>query len=114
MHLVEKTFTLDPLSENDAPIKYKGYLDLKNPLWNGWANPYFTEDVRNQFITDEEKFLGNMQEEKELIEELKLIEPNYDSYGNKLYFFGGFICWDMVEDFTKDEIKTIKQFREER
>jgi|TARA_E500000318_G_scaffold18644_1_gene19447 hypothetical protein len=109
MHLVKKTFTLEALTENDNPIKYKGYLNLKNPLWNGWANPYFTKEVRDKFIADEEKLLG--WSEEEVIQELKSIEPTYDSYGTELYYFGQFLCWDMEEDFTEEEIKTIKQYR---
>ncbi len=31
MHLVKKTFTLEALTKNDNPIKYKGYLNLKTP-----------------------------------------------------------------------------------
>ena len=109
MHLVKKTFTLEALTENDNPIKYKGYLNLKNPLWNGWANPYFTKEVRDKFIADEEKLLG--WSEEEVTQELKSIESTYDSYGTELYYFGQFLCWDMEEDFTEEEIKTIKQYR---
>jgi hypothetical protein len=112
MHLVKKTFTLEALTKNDNPIKYKGYLNLKNPLWNGWANPYFTKKVRDKFIADEEKLCGDRQD-GESIQEMKSIEPTYDSYGTELYYFGSFLCWDMEEDFTEEEIYAVKQYREE-
>tara|TARA_R100000388_G_scaffold15370_1_gene12287 strand:- start:145 stop:504 length:360 start_codon:yes stop_codon:yes gene_type:complete len=113
MHLVKKTFTLEALTKNYKPIKYKGYLNLKNPLWNGWANPYFTKKVRDKFIADEERLWGDTQGEKEYIQEMKSIEPTYDSYGTELYYFGSFLCWEMEEDFTEEEIYAVKQYREE-
>lgn len=103
MNLIKAKFTF---SEYEDFPTFEGAYDPNNRYWNGWANPYFNQATRDAFIEYEKSLLKDMSKEyqkenEEFLAELESIQAETIN-GEELYYFGGFLCWDEVE-----EVKTF-------
>jgi hypothetical protein len=99
MNLIKSKFTFSDYE--DFPI-FEGAYDLTNRYWNGWANPYFNQATRDDFINHQKKLLGNnlSEDDSEFLAELEGIQAETIN-GEELYYFGGFLCWDEVENLKE-------------
>lgn len=98
MELVKAKFTFSDFEK--FPI-FEGFYDPSNRYWNGWANPYFNQKTRDSFVLYQKYWMNiceqNSEDDKEFIKSLETIQPEIIN-GEKLFYFGGFLCWDEVED----------------
>ena len=99
MNLIKSKFTFSDYE--DFPI-FEGAYDPTNRYWNGWANPYFNQAIRDSFINHQKKLLGNnlSEDDSEFLAELEGIQAEKIN-GEELYYFGGFLCWDEVENLKE-------------
>ena len=107
MILDYKTVTTDGLNFN-LPC----YVNKDNERWNGWINPYLTEDNFKKYLNQQLKwqienpyYFENLDFIQSLIEiGQNPIEVNIHGWDKtKLFYLGGFICWQYVEEGKKNE-----------
>jgi len=81
-----KQFKVTINCDIECPI-FNAYYDPTNKYWNGWCNPYFDKENRDNFIGWLKSWINH---DKEYMEEITSTEPTV----NGLYYFGSSIVWE--------------------
>jgi len=101
MNYINKTVTTEGLGFNLPCL-----IDQNNQFWNGWSNPYLTEDNFKKYLNQQLKWqIENPYyfENLDFIQSLIEIGQNPILINDTKYFYlGGFICWYEKEDQNND------------
>jgi hypothetical protein len=98
----QKVFYLEPSADYLKSVpRFEGFTT--GHTWNGWARPWFTKSVRDQFLSyysNPNNYLDQASQEAfaitEWLSDYENIKPNEDG----LYNFGGSLCW---EEYTEEQ-----------
>ena len=74
--------------------QFVGYFDPQNKYWNGWLNPYVTEEVHQKIVKSVLRGL-TPDNFRQYDDALAYASMRPDEGG--LYYWGGCFCWDLAE-----------------
>lgn len=100
--MIDKVVTTEGLGFNLPCL-----VDENYEFWNGWVNPYLTEQYFKKYLNQQLKwqienpyYFENLDFIQSLVEiGQNPIKKNVHGWDwTKLFYLGGFICWQYVEE----------------